>query len=215
MAPGAHVVVLRDIPAGTLAARLRTVRSRVRLPLQLVLRRRGRPVPAVGPGPRVQARDRGGGRLPPACRRRHGRTPRPGSGPSHGRAGRARHPARATAPGTADHGHQARAVEEPGGARLRADRVSGPRRYHAFLVVVAPGRDRAHRSRRRRIRVRQRVPPPPDPSRAVRPGGPPRDRWRVARVHRRRGLPPPRVLAVRRLGRSRGWRLARPALLVG
>ena len=75
-----------------------------------------------------------------------------------------------------------------------------------------PRRGRPRR-RRRRVRVRQRVAAPQGVPRAVPHRRPARDRGRVARVHRRRRLPPARALALRRLVRGAGARVGRAAVL--
>ena len=67
--------------------------------------------------------------------------------------------------------------------------------------------------RRIRIRVRQRGPAAPGMAGAVRDGRPAGHRRRVAGVHRRRRLLPPRALAQRRVGHGAGRGLARAVVL--
>ena len=146
MAPGAHHLVLRDVPAGAEPGRLRRLRPQLRLPLQLVLRgRRAR----VTPGS-TGASCRGPASLeiadvPHPRRRGHGRPAR--RRPVHrrqaGAAGPARAPPRAAAPGAAAHGHQARPVGATRCGLRTAPAHPGCTRSPARLLRRSPGsRDR-------------------------------------------------------------------------
>ena len=65
-----------------------------------------------------------------------------------------------------------------------------------------------------RVLLRQRAAPPPGLPRALRPGRPAGDLRRVAGLHRGRGLPPARALAVRRVGHRPVRAVGAPAVLV-
>ena len=194
MAPRAHDLVLRDLPARADAHRLRRLRSRVPVPLQLVLRSRRPASSAAATRPALAPDRRRGRALPRARRRRDGEADRPlrrRRVARRRRARRARPAPRAAAPRAAAHGHQARAVVQP--ARLRrTSKPPPPRRAarraaaHARLSTAASSRSatRPHRrSRSTTSRPRHKV--YLEPFRHRRPA---RDRGRVARVHRRRRL---------------------------
>ncbi len=74
-----------------------------------------------------------------------------------------------------------------------------------------PPRDRSLRGR---FQLRQRAAPPPGPRRPFRLGRPPGDLRRVAGLHRRRGLPPARAVALGRMGHRPVRAVGVPALLV-
>ena len=164
VAPGPHVVVLRDVPPRA-AARPATARSTPPTPTSSTPTTR-----ASGPGTRA----RGAGVVSRPGVAEVGQLPRPTSttpwascSSAHARARRAlgprraRPPPRAAAPGAAAHGHQARAVVQPARARLRHRAFDEParpaRRRHGSSTPAAWSRSGTPRTG---LRVRQRVPPP-------------------------------------------------------
>ncbi len=184
---------------------LRGLPPRLRLPVQLVLRRGRRPVPEERPGPGVATGDRRGRRLPPP--RRH-----PDGDAAAGRG---------LDPGSAflvelgiqhEQQHQELLLMDikhvlsrnPMLPAYLPAALAGPGPTAPTTWTGPPRGDGRDRPRRRRVRLRQRVPPAPRPPRALRPGRPHRDLRRVAGVHRRRRVPASRAVAVRRVGRR--WR---------
>ena len=143
---------------------------------------------------------------------RVGRRATPLAAPRHVRA---RAASRAAAPGTDPHRPQARLRPQPpaAGVPRARRRPDDRRRASAVGWIEFPGGSAIGRPRRggfafdnespRHQRIRRRV-------RARRPAG---DQRRVPRFHRGRRLRPPRVLALRRLGRPHQAGLDRPALL--
>ena len=120
VAPRAHDLVLRDLPAAAAPARLRPLPGGVRLPVQLLLRS-GRAAARASEARDVDAAFQRRGRgLPRACRRRHGRADaRPAAGLPL-RPDRARPAARGAAPGVARHRRAARPGAESPLSGLRS-----------------------------------------------------------------------------------------------
>ena len=117
---------------------------------------------------------------------------------------RARSAPRTATPRAPAHGHQARAVQQPGRLALRRDSAGCASRTPTAADAGVRRRARRGRARRatRRIRVRQRIAAPQGVPRAVSHRRPPRHERRVARVHGRQRVRPSRALALRRLVRS-------------
>ena len=191
MAPGAHHVVLRDLPAARPAARLScssriagrscsTATTKARASGIARPRARG---DAVAP---VARRSRAPG-APTSTRRMAARC---SADPRDAGPGRARHRPRAAAPGAAADRHQARAVPESaraalparsprGGARSAAAARHGPRRGDGLwheqpggIALIGPSGDG--------LRFDNERPAPPRVAGAVRVGGPAGDQRRVA-----------------------------------
>ena len=121
MASGAYQLVLRNLPAARTGARLSPVRRALAVPVQQLLRRRGR---AAGPRSArhaVATDARRSARLSRPCRRGAGsRAARPRRGCT--RPDRARHQSRAAASGTVPHRHPRDLRRQSAGAGLRHGR---------------------------------------------------------------------------------------------
>ena len=130
------------------------------------------------------------------------------------RAHRARPASRTAAPRAVAHGHQARAALQPDRSRLRARAAHAPHAPTRAALRDGARRQRRDRSRRPRVLLRQRDARATScTSSRMQHRRPARVRRRVARVHRRRRVPPARALALRRLVRGAGERVGRAALL--
>ncbi len=203
MAPRAYDLVLRNVPARAAAHRLRHLRSRVPIPVQLVLRDRRTSTSSQRTRLGV-ATERRGGRVLPSARRR-------GHGEAHRllrqrvarlcRARRARTPPRAATPRAAADGHQTRALVQSARTRLRRNISAGRAQLTADAVRRLRRRARRGRALGKQFRLRQRIAAAQGVPRTVPYRRPSRHRRRMDGVHRRRRLPPARTLALRRLAR--------------
>ena len=134
----------------------------------------------------------------------HGRAARRGPRTRDPRPGRAGPPPRAAAPRAPPDGHQARAVLQPAPARLRAarlrrrDRPGAPAKAGWIEHQGGPSRSATPAPGSASTTSSHATPA----TSGLRRGRPTGDLRGVAGVHRRRRLPPPRAVAVRRLGRG-------------
>ena len=216
VAPRAHHLVLRGVRAAPARPEVPSISRGVCVPLQLVLRRGRRATSAAAAGPARTAAARRGAALPRERRRAHGGRPRaPAAERDPGRR-RGGDCARGATPGAAPHGREARLLLEPAPPRVRggstaAARAAGDR--SAARVRRARGRGPRDRRAGRAVRVRQRAASPPCHRRAPRARDAAGDQRRMARVHGRRGISPPRAVALRRARGGGAGRLAGAALL--
>ena len=191
---------------------LRTVRSRVRVPLQLVLRSR-----RTASSPPATRACSPGRRSPRSRTTARTSTPRCTTSSTSATPTRPRSSSSACITNSSTRSccswtsstccTATRPIPRTSASRTRAGRTE------PAALRRGPRRQRRDRPRRRGVLVRQRGPAPRRAPRADRDRRPARLRGRMARVHRRRRVSPPRALALRRLVRRAGERLGRAALL--
>ena len=200
MAPGTYHLVLRNVRARTLRARLCAVSSGVSRAVQQLLRRRRRQAPAAAARSGHAPVARPGHGLPHCGGRPHDGLARAGHARRSRGARRARIAARAAAPGVTAHRCQTPPVVQSAGARLPAC-APGPCRCGSLTAVDAFRRRRGRdRLRRRGLCVRQRDAAASAIPAAVRAVEPPRHAGAVVRLHCRRRLRRAALVVVRRLG---------------
>ena len=214
MASRAHDLVLRDLPAARSCAGLPAARRALRLPVQLLLRGRGRAAsarPSAGmiAGPSLdEVRDMARARWTRPCSTRSTicRADLIELGLNHEQ----QHQELMLMDLTAAFAAQSAAAGACGTRRRRRP----PRLPPPIRWIEGRERDRRDRPCRRRLRLRQRGAAPPRAAPSARAGRPAGDQWRMARLHRGGRLSRSAALAGRRLGLGAGGADRGAALLV-